>query len=72
MEEVINSIENNDTLPSKATVLTFDDGYIDHYNYVLPILDQYNLQGSFYIPVKTIEENKVFIQHEFPIPHDVA
>ena len=28
---------------------TFDDGYIDHYNNVLPILEENNIKGSFFI-----------------------
>jgi peptidoglycan/xylan/chitin deacetylase (PgdA/CDA1 family) len=59
MEEVINSIENGDELPSKATLLTFDDAYLDHYTNVFPILDEYKLQGSFYPPAKAISENTV-------------
>ena len=28
--------------------LTFDDGYSDHYDFVLPILELYGLKGSFF------------------------
>ena len=31
----------------------FDDGYIDNYTYALPILEEFGLQGSFFIPGKT-------------------
>ena len=34
-------------------MLTFDDGYIDNYTYALPILEEFGLQGSFFIPGKT-------------------
>jgi len=34
-------------------LLTFDDGYIDNYTYALPILEEFGLQGSFFIPGKT-------------------
>ncbi len=40
-------------------LLAFDDGYIDHYTHVFPILQQYGIQGSFFIPVKPILENTV-------------
>ena len=46
-------------LPEKAMLLTFDDGYKDHYEYVFPILDKYKLQGSFFVPGKTFEEGKL-------------
>ena len=59
MEEVIDSIENNSKLPSNAVVLTFDDGYVDHYLNAFPVLDRLGLQGSFYIPVKPVVEHYV-------------
>lgn len=34
---------------SSAIALTFDDGFKAHYNYVYPILQQYNIQGTFFI-----------------------
>lgn len=57
MEEVIASYEEGYELPEKALLLTFDDGYIDHYTYVLPILKEYKMQGSFFVP------GKVFTDH---------
>jgi len=59
MEEVIYSIENLSELPEKSLLLTFDDGYADHFYNVLPVLDKYKLQGSFYIPSKAILDHNV-------------
>ena len=47
--------------------LTFDDGYLDHFQYVLPELLSHGAVGSFFIPTKAIFErtlldvNKVHI-----------
>lgn len=41
------------SLPENATLLTFDDGYSDHYTYAFPILEEAGVQGSFFIPGKT-------------------
>jgi peptidoglycan/xylan/chitin deacetylase (PgdA/CDA1 family) len=59
MEELIDCIENNSNVPKKSILLTFDDAYSDHYKNVFPILDQLNIQGSFYAPSKAISENLV-------------
>lgn len=61
MEDVIRMQESKGMLSWEASkplaLLAFDDGYIDHYTYVFPILQQYGIQGSFFIPVKPIVEN---------------
>lgn len=59
MEMLIDSIDNNNSLPDKSVLLTFDDAYSDHFNYVFPLLDKYKIQGSFYPPVKAISEHIV-------------
>lgn len=58
-EEVIDHIDNGSALPPKSALLTFDDGYIDHYTNVFPVLSNLGVQGSFYIPVKAITEHAV-------------
>ncbi len=64
MEEVIYSIDNNRTLPNNSVVLTFDDGYIDHYLNVFPVLDRLGIQGSFFIPVRPVVERIVLNDHK--------
>lgn len=59
MEEVIHCMDTKDNLPPRAVLLTFDDAYIDHYLNVFPVLDEYQIQGSFYAPVKAITEHVV-------------
>jgi len=58
-EEVAASIDADEPLPPKAVLLTFDDAYADHYTFAFPILDRLGIQGSFYIPTKTVSENVV-------------
>lgn len=60
MEQVIGAVQGNpDALPPRALLLTFDDGYIDHYLNVLPILNELGLQGSFFPPARAISENHI-------------
>lgn len=53
MEQVIDTIEGGTEFPERALLLTFDDGYIDNYTFALPVLEEYGVQGSFFIPGKT-------------------
>lgn len=58
MEQVIDAVEGKAELPEKALLLTFDDGYIDNYTVAFPVLEEFNVQGSFFIPGKT------FVTHQ--------
>lgn len=59
MEWLLEALEGNEALPPHAALLTFDDGYIDHFTHVFPLLYDRKVQGSFYAPGKAISENKV-------------
>lgn len=53
------AIKEGEDLPSDACLLTFDDGYIDHYQYVFPLLTELGIQGMFFPPAMVIKEHKV-------------
>lgn len=60
MEQVLEAVVSEENkLPEHAVLLTFDDGYIDNYLYVYPILKKYGIQGSFFISGKTFTEHKL-------------
>ncbi len=56
MEELIAAYTENAGLPEKAVLLTFDDGYSDHYSQVFPVLDERGIQGAFFIPGEILEK----------------
>jgi len=58
-EDLIEFSISRKPLPSNACYLTFDDGYKDHIDFVLPELLRRKLQGSFFIPVKPIVEREM-------------
>ncbi len=56
MREVI---EDRQGLPDNAALLTFDDGYVDHYLNVFPLLDEIRVQGAFFPVAGSVREGKV-------------
>ncbi len=58
MEDVILSLSGK-SLPPKPLLLTFDDGYAEHFNLVYPALRDLDIQGSFFIPVKAVVEHEL-------------
>jgi len=57
--ELMDAIVESAPLPPNPLLLTFDDGYIDHFTEVFPVLDKYNLPGCFFPPAKCILEHEV-------------
>jgi peptidoglycan/xylan/chitin deacetylase (PgdA/CDA1 family) len=59
MEDLLAAVYEKAALPPQAALLTFDDGYRDHFDHVFPILDDMNVQGSFFPPARAVLENHV-------------
>lgn len=59
MEDLINAYYEGAALPEKPVLLTFDDGYSDHYANVFPILSERGIQGSFFVPGEVMERKTV-------------
>lgn len=59
MQDVIDAVYGGKRLPENAIMLSFDDGYIDHYTNVFPILANKGISGLFAMPGKIIKEGKV-------------
>jgi len=64
IEELIGSIENKESLPENPVLLTFNDNYIDHFEYVFPELDKRGIQGCFFPEVSAIKEQKLVLNHK--------
>lgn len=63
-DDVIRAIKGGAKLPSRPVLLTFDDGFSDHYVHVLPILAQRNITGAFFPPVNAITSGEVLDVHK--------
>lgn len=60
-EEYKDSIKTG--ISKRGVVLTFDDGFKDHHEYVLPELQRRGLWGIFYIPIGQYKTNKLLGVH---------
>jgi peptidoglycan/xylan/chitin deacetylase (PgdA/CDA1 family) len=47
-DDLFAALDGETVLPPNATVLTFDDGYIDHFTTVFPLLARRGIQGWFF------------------------
>ena len=56
---LIAATRDGEPLPDRAALLTFDDGYSDHYTYVLPELVRRGFTGCFFPPVCTVREHRI-------------
>lgn len=61
-QDLIDSVENQGPAP-KGVILTFDDGFKDHFEFVLPSLLKFNLWGIFYIPTRPYISGKLIDVH---------
>lgn len=59
LHELYNHVSGNSILPSRSVVITFDDGYVDNWTYVAPLLARYGLKAT------------VFVNPEFIDPRDI-
>lgn len=62
--DLLDSIYNEKNMPQKSIILTFDDGFKDHYSYVFPQLKKLSIQGLFFPSAEPIEKKIVLEVHK--------
>lgn len=60
-EDLYDCFKTEAALPAKAALLTFDDGYLDHFQYVFPVLDELEVSACFFPSAKCILERKMLL-----------
>lgn len=60
LEEWVNKKNSNTPLPAKTCVLTFDDGWLDNYEFAWPILSKYNIPATIYLASGLIDTTTIF------------
>jgi peptidoglycan/xylan/chitin deacetylase (PgdA/CDA1 family) len=59
MDELTVLLRGEEKIPERSVVVTFDDGYRDNFENVLPILDQVGVKAAFYVTVDCIEKGQL-------------
>jgi peptidoglycan/xylan/chitin deacetylase (PgdA/CDA1 family) len=59
VEDLLAAVSSGEELPANAILLTFDDGYTDHFANVFPMLDARRIQGCFFPPAQAVLEQRV-------------
>ena len=60
LEEMANLINTKKSIPKKAVVITFDDGYKDNYTNAFPILKKYRIPSTIFLTTGHIDTNIPF------------
>ena len=55
LDDVWGFVKGEKDLPSRAAVVTFDDGYADNYQAATEILDPMGIPGAFYVAVDCVD-----------------
>jgi len=58
-KDYIEAEKSGETLANNSLILSFDDGYADHYDFVLPVLKKYNMTGIFFPVGKPCVERSI-------------
>lgn len=58
-EQLLESVTDGAPLPPNALLLTFDDGYADHFTDVYPVLRRHGVTGCFFPAAKCVDESVV-------------
>jgi peptidoglycan/xylan/chitin deacetylase (PgdA/CDA1 family) len=57
--QVLAAFRGQEPLPRNAALLTFDDGYLDHYTNAFPLLHEHGIEGWFFPPARAVGEGRV-------------
>jgi peptidoglycan/xylan/chitin deacetylase (PgdA/CDA1 family) len=55
-KQLFDALYGGVALPSKPVLLTFDDGYVDHVDQVLPVLKRLGMVATFYVVTQRVRE----------------
>jgi peptidoglycan/xylan/chitin deacetylase (PgdA/CDA1 family) len=63
LDAVLDHYTEGVSLPPRAVLITFDDGYRDNLEYALPVLQRYGYPAVVFVPIGYVGEDR-------PLPHE--
>lgn len=61
IQQLYNFFVENKPIPKKSVVITFDDGYLDNYEYAYPILKEFSLKATIFVTPNTIDKSNGYM-----------
>jgi len=59
LDTLVSSIKGGRVFSDKVIVVTFDDGWKDNFDYAYPILKQFGIPATIFLPTDIIESNRL-------------
>ena len=66
-DEVKAFFRDGNSLPDNPVLLTFDDGYHDHYEHVFPLLKERGIRGVFFPATSPLREKKILFVNKLQL-----
>jgi peptidoglycan/xylan/chitin deacetylase (PgdA/CDA1 family) len=60
IDQLVSYIRQGKSLPEKALVITFDDGYKDNYLYAYPVLKKYRIPATIFLATGYVSTGRLF------------
>ena len=64
VEELDRAVNHGAGLPENPALLTFDDGFMDHFVNVFPLLNAMGVPGAFFVSAKPLAEGRAMDTHK--------
>lgn len=64
LDETYNYIKNNEKVPEKSVVITFDDGWIDNYDNAFPILKEFNFKATIFVITDLVDAHHLYLKSD--------
>jgi len=61
LTDLYNYFMTDTPIPEKSVVLTFDDGYVDNYTAMLPVLKKYNFKATIFVITGAIDKSANYL-----------